>query len=111
MAERSRRQSEAAREIGDLPKVAHPRRRKKCERNFLAFCESYFPERFDIPWSPDHLKAIAKIEQAVLRGGLFALAMPRGSGKTALCVVACIWGVLYAHRMFYVLVGVDVSLY
>lgn len=110
MAAKSRRQSEAAREIGDLPKVAHPRRRKKCERNFLAFCESYFPKRFDIPWSPDHLKVIAKIEQAVLRGGLFALAMPRGSGKTALCVVACIWAVLYGHRKFVVLIGADESL-
>ena len=35
---------------------------------------------------------IAKIERAVLHGGLFAMAMPRGSGKTTLCqTCACVW--------------------
>ena len=34
----------------------------------------------------------------MLDGGLFAMAMPRGSGKTTLCGCACIWAVLYGHR-------------
>ena len=50
-------------------------------------------------WSDDHLKVIAKIEQAVLDGGLFAMAMPR-SGKTSLCEIACLWALLYGHREF-----------
>ena len=58
-------------------------------------------------WSPDHLKVIAKIEQAVLDGGLFAMAMPRGSGKTTICECACIWAVLYGHREFVCLIGSD----
>ncbi|MCX7670278.1 MAG: phage terminase large subunit family protein, partial [Anaerolineae bacterium] len=53
------------------------------------------------------LKVIAKIEQAVLRGGLFAMAMPRGSGKTTICECACIWAVLYGHREFVCLIGSD----
>jgi len=50
---------------------------------------------------------IAKIEQAVLEGGLFAMAMPRGSGKTTICECACIWAVLYGHREFVCLIGSD----
>ena len=50
---------------------------------------------------------IAKIEQAVLEGGLFAMAMPRGSGKTSLCETACLWALLYGHREFVALIGSD----
>ncbi len=80
-AERARQaeQSLAGRDIGDLPAVMNPERKKECERNFQLFCESYFPETYSLEWSPDHLKVIEKIETAVLRSGLFALAMPRGS--------------------------------
>ncbi len=106
-AKRQRAQSEAGREIGKLPRVKNPARKLKASRNFRFFCEQYFPLRFSIAWSGDHLKAIAKIEYAVLKGGQFALAMPRGSGKTALCVAACIWAVLYGHRKFIALIGAD----
>jgi hypothetical protein len=50
---------------------------------------------------------IGQIEESVLRGGLFATAMPRGSGKTTLAEVACIWATLCGHRDFAVLVGSD----
>ena len=73
--------SAKGREIGELPPVQKPKRRKKCAREFRLFCESYLAESFPLAWSPDHLTAIAKIEAAVLRGELFAFAMPRGSGK------------------------------
>ncbi|MAD80987.1 MAG: hypothetical protein CMJ50_09130 [Planctomycetaceae bacterium] len=71
----------AGRDIGELPDVLTPDRKTQAASDFRFFCESYFPLTFHLPWSPDHLKVIAKIEQAVLRGGLFAMAMPRGSGK------------------------------
>ena len=69
----------AGRDIGELPKVAHPETKATCRTDFRLFCETYFPETFTLAWSPDHLKAISKIETAVLPGGLFALAMPRGA--------------------------------
>ncbi|MEP0848350.1 MAG: phage terminase large subunit family protein [Phycisphaerae bacterium] len=84
-----------------------PQRRARAERDFQFFCEQYFPQTFHLPWSPDHLKVIAKIEQAVLEGGLFAMAMPRGSGKTSLCEVACLWALVYGHREFVALIGSD----
>jgi hypothetical protein len=90
-----------------LPAVVNPERKAKAASDFRFFCESYFPLTFHLPWSRDHLKVIAKIEQAVLRGGLFAMAMPRGSGKTSICECACIWAVLYCHREFVCLIGSD----
>ena len=110
-AERTRQaeQSLAGRDIGDLPAVVNPERKKECERNFQLFCESYFPETYSLAWSPDHLKVIEKIETAVLRGGLFALALPRGSGKTTITESAALWSMLYGHREFVVLIGATES--
>ena len=99
----------AGRDIGELPDVEDVERKKKCEKDFRLFCETYFPETFTLTWSPDHLKAINRIETAVLRGGLFALAMPRGSGKSSLTEVAAIWSMLYGHREFIVLIGATES--
>jgi hypothetical protein len=97
----------AGRDIGDLPAVVSPERKERAASDFRFFCDSYFPLTFHLPWSPDHLKVIAKIEQAVLRNGLFAMAMPRGSGKTTICECACIWAVLNGHRDFVCLIGSD----
>ena len=97
----------AGRDIGELPNVVNAERKAKAAADFRFFCDSYFPLTFHLPWSPDHLKVIAKIEQAVQRGGLFAMAMPRGSGKTTICECACIWAVLYGHREFVCLIGSD----
>ena len=71
----------AGRDIGEMPAVVDPDRKQLAENDFRFFCETYFPLTFHLPWSPDHLKVIHTIEQAVLHGGLFAMAMPRGSGK------------------------------
>jgi len=110
-AERIRQaeQSQAGRDIGDLPEVVNPERKRGCEKNFQLFCESYFPETYSLSWSPDHLKAIEKIETAVLSGGLFALAMPRGSGKSSLAETAAIWSMVYGHREFVTLIGATES--
>ncbi len=97
----------SGRDIGDLPPVADPARRARAGKDFRYFCETYFGQTFHLNWSDDHLKVIAKIEQAVLEGGLFAMAMPRGSGKTSLCEVACLWALLYGHREFVALIGSD----
>jgi len=106
-AREARELSKTGREIGPLPEVANPERRAACARDFRAFCEKYFPLTFHMDWSEDHLKVIAKIERAVLEGGLFAMAMPRGTGKTSLCETACLWALAYGHREFVTLIGSD----
>ncbi len=104
-AARNRALSEAGRDIGELPAVADPERKDQAASDFRFFCQAYFPRTFHLPWSADHLKVIGRIEQAVLHGGLFALAMPRGSGKTSIAECACLWAVLYGHREFVCLIG------
>lgn len=106
-AARNKALSLAGRDIGELPLVVHPERKERAQCDFRFFCEQYFPMTFHLPWSPDHLKVMAKIEQAVLRGGLFAMAMPRGAGKSSLAETACLWAVLYGHREFVCLIGSD----
>lgn len=110
MAAKQRQQSETARDIANGPWVRPPEdpdRRERCTRSFLDFCRAYFPETFRIPFSADHLKVIDRIEAAVVRGELFALAMPRGSGKTTLCEIACIWALVSGHREFVCLIGAE----
>ncbi|GIW81483.1 MAG: hypothetical protein KatS3mg105_3290 [Gemmatales bacterium] len=104
-AEAQRQQSLQGRDIGEIPEPANPTRRRKATDSLLRFCESYFPHRFRLAWSSDHLRVIDRLEHAVLHGGLFALAMPRGSGKTTLCEVACIWATFCGHREFVALIG------
>jgi len=99
--------SRSGRDIGELPKVVNAERKAFCQQDFRRFCERHFPLTFHMAWSPDHLKVIAKIERAVLEGGLFAMAMPRGSGKTSLCETACLWALVYGHREFVTLIGAD----
>jgi len=104
---RSKAQSLSGRDIGELPSVVDPDRKARAETDFRFFCETYFEQTFTMAWSDDHLKVIAKIEQAVLEGGLFAMAMPRGSGKTTLCEIACLWAILIGAREFVALIGAD----
>lgn len=104
-AERQIKLSQSSREIGELPPVENPERKAACSRNFRLFAETYYPEAFFLEWSDDHLKAIAKIESAELGGGLFAFAMPRGSGKTTLVETAVQHAILYGFHPFVALVG------
>lgn len=102
-AEASRR----GRDIGEIPPVENPKRRARCEKSFRRHCETYHPDRFYLPWSSDHLTAIARAEAAAFAGELFALAMPRGGGKTSLAEVLVEWAALNGHRRFIPLIGAD----
>ena len=103
--QRSSAQSRAGRDIGDIPPVKDSAAKQRACVDFRFFCETYFPRKFFLAWSPDHLRVIAKIEQAVLQGGLFAVAMPRGSGKTTLSLAAVLWALLTGAHRFVYLVG------
>ena len=104
-AQRQAELSLAGRDIGELPAVADPERKEACRDDLRRFCETYFPEVYSLAWSDDHLRAIGKLQKAVLDGGLFALAMARGSGKSSLTETAAIWAMAYGHREFIVVIG------
>ena len=106
-SEYQQRVSTSGRDIGKIPEVVDQDRRDNCSENFRLFCETYMPNSFPLAWSPDHLVVIGKVESAVLRGELLALALPRGSGKTTVCEAATLWATLYAHRSFITIIGAD----
>lgn len=95
--ETQRRNTRAGQDIGDIPPIKDRKRREACIESFLEFCKVYLPDHFALPWSPNHIRAAEKIEQAVRTGGLFAFAMPRGSGKTTLSRAAVLWAILGGH--------------
>ena len=94
-----------AQDIGPLPEVEDPDRRSRACEDFTFFCETYFPDVYYLPWSDDHLRVIEKIEVAVTQGGLFAFAMPRGSGKSVLARTAAMWAILIGKRRYVCLIG------
>lgn len=93
----SRACSAAGRDCGAIPDIADVKRRARCRKSLKAFCTTYNSEAFSDPWCDDHFRVIARIEEAVTLGALYALAMPRASGKTTICRMAALWAISYAH--------------
>lgn len=79
--------------------------RERCRLDLRLFLISYFPATFDKPFSADQEKVIAKIQAVVLSGGMSAVAMPRGSGKTSIMERALIWAIVYGHHRYALIVG------
>jgi hypothetical protein len=80
-------------------------RRGRSLESFRLFAETYGAEAFRLNWSPYHLDAIQKIEDAVNSGAMFAFAMPRGSGKSTICHWAMIWASLSGRVPYVLYVG------
>lgn len=104
-AARARIASSSSREIGSLPPIADRDRREECEQDLQLALETYFPDVFALGWSSQHIAVIDALNQALRFGGLFALGMPRGSGKTSLCIHAGLLAMLYGWRRYLVLIG------
>lgn len=100
MAKRARGQNDDVKEIGPLPPVADPERRGRGEASLEAFCLEYFPDRFNLAFAQFHRDAIDRLERCIRGGGLYALSVQRGGGKTALLEVAALWAILYGLRHF-----------
>lgn len=100
LAEISREASASVRDIGPLPKVADPKRRQRALKSVKAFARTYFAHRFPLPFGSSHEVAMERMEGCTDVGGLFACAMPRGSGKTTIAEVAVIRAVLSGRRRF-----------
>jgi hypothetical protein len=76
-AEYSRKRTAAGAEIGILPSVVNSRRKKKASKDLGYFLRTYFPAAFNLKFSPAHKEVIKLVQQAVLDGGLFAVAKSR----------------------------------
>lgn len=108
MARKSRDQSAAVAEIGPLPKVKNPKRRKACERDLHQFLTTYFPHSTGLkPFSPDHRRVIERIQRCALEGGRFLQAVYRGFAKSTIAENTAIWATAYGHRSYVVIFGAD----
>ncbi|MFO0880726.1 MAG: terminase gpA endonuclease subunit [Gemmataceae bacterium] len=108
-AEQQRQQSRSARDIGPIPEIGNIRRRSRCRHSLKLFCETYNPEAFALAWSDDHLRAIARLEEAATQGALYAFAMPRGSGKSTLSRMAALWALSYRHCRYVFTIGANMA--
>ena len=100
-----RQEYQTVREIGPLPSIVNAERKAECGQSLELFLRTYFPLAFKLEFSDDHRIVIRKLETSIREGGLFALAMPRGSGKTTISVRAMLWAILYGYRRFGMLIG------
>ncbi len=107
--QRSRDVAKSGRDIGPIADIANVNRRARCRKSLRKFCETYNPGAFKMAWSDSQLRAIARIEEAATRGALYAFAMPRGSGKTAICRMASLWAVSYGICHYVFLIGANES--
>ena len=105
MRTRARQEKITAADIGAIPDVVDHARKDRGKHDLRFFCETYRPEAFTLAWSQDHLDVLDLMQETVIEGGLFSVAMPRGSGKTTLAVTAAIWSLLYGHARWVCLVG------
>jgi hypothetical protein len=84
--------------------------RNRLEADFPAWLRHHGGEAFVDDWSDDHLRVLAKIEQAINGGGHFALAMPRGHGKTTILKWALLYVMLTGKRRYVVAVAATAEL-
>lgn len=104
-AARNRAKSAAGRDIGPIPPVENPERRADGASSLRRFCEIYGSAVFQLAWGENHLEELRRMEDAIRNGGLFAMADPRGDGKTTRCEWSVLFAMLNGHRRFLVLVG------
>lgn len=101
----------AARELGRLPAVRHPRVREACRFDLLKFGVTFCMDEYEgmaallkRPPSPRMTRFIKALEQKILHGGLKHVRWPRGKGKSTWVKIAIIWASLYGHLKFMVVV-------
>ncbi len=92
------------------PSPAEKRRRKRLESSLVEWMKHHGGDAFDRKFSDDHKRVIEKIEKAIRIGGLFALAMPRGSGKTTILKWAMLYCLLTGLRKYVIVIGATADL-
>lgn len=88
----------------------NPKRKAACRRDLLKFLTTYFPHSTGLrPFSDDHRQVISLIQGIILNGGRLTNAVYREFAKTTISENAILWAVLYGHRRFGLLTGVNLA--
>jgi len=99
--ERGRATTAKGADIGEIPPVVDPARRAACRDDLELFLTTYFPFSTGLsPFSDDHRRVIARIQDCLVRGGRFCNAVYRGFAKSTISENALLWATLYGHRKF-----------
>ena len=106
-AEISRARSAKGREIGPIPDIANVERREACSKSLKLFCDTYNPDAFSLPWADYQIASLGRIEEAVRYGALYAMAEPRGGGKTTRCRKAALWALSNALCRYVFVIGAN----
>lgn len=105
-----RRKSAEEADIGELPDIRNPVRRRACGESLHLFLATYFPQTTGATlFSADHVSVIDRIEAALLHGGRFVNAVYRGFGKTTITENAALWASLYGYRRYIAIFGAEKS--
>lgn len=97
--------SAQGRDIGPLPPVEDQDRRDACSHDLALYLKTYHAPAFPLDWSDDHRILLKRAQLVIMTGALFAVAMPRGAGKTTTCRHAIQWAINYSYSHFAYLIG------
>lgn len=103
--DRELRQSLAGRDIGPPPKCKNTRLKSQVSGDLEQFLLKLFPDVFKWTFSEDQKLSIQQMDSVIDRGGLQAVADPRGTGKTQRAVRAAIKAILTGKRKFVCIVA------
>lgn len=93
-------------DIGRPPEgLADPERRRQSDESLLFHLSAYYPSTFNREFSPDHKRIIGQIQATLEEGGLKAVALMRGAGKSSILLRAVLWAVLTRRRRFVSLIS------
>jgi hypothetical protein len=98
--EHKQKSSEELRDIGFPADVSDIELRKKLDEDPAEFLKWLSPDVFKWPFSNDQLDSIRQTENVINRGGLQAVADPRGTGKTQRALRMAIRAILKGRRKF-----------
>ena len=99
--ERGRERTRRGADIGEIPQVVNAARRESCRLDLELFLTTYFPYSTGLsPFSSDHQRVIARIQDCIIGGGRFINAVYRGFAKSTVSENALLWAILYGHRKF-----------
>lgn len=103
--ERSHAFRARARELREIPLIAHPVERWCCGNSLLEFGLRYFlgPDKMlKRPPSKRMCKFVNALQDTIRFGGNRHIRWPRGKGKSTWIKIAAIWAMVYGYRRFIV---------
>ena len=103
LVDASRKMARIVKHTDPAPNVKAARTR--LEKSMTRWIKHHGGEAFESPFSDDHHRVIAKTEQAINTGGTFALAMPRGHGKSTILKWAVMYCMLTGRRKYVVVIA------